>query len=152
MYYADDGQYVAFGPSGDSKRTRMIGADVAVGWLDRASGKGFVHDHYMTSKSACTAGKGVCQDTQSSRGTNNIRLLNAALVNDYVMLTYQRPLKAQDEQDKSIITNGTQAVIWAVGPLSSDNEPTYHKLRNKGWSLQHYNVFLLLNFFFLFYR
>lgn len=128
----DDGQYVAFGPSGDSKRTRMIGADVAVGWLDRESGKGFVHDHYMTSKSACTAGKGVCQDTQSARGTNNIRLLNAALVNDYVMLTYQRPLKAQDEQDKSIITNGTQAVIWAVGPLSSDNEPTYHKLRNKG--------------------
>lgn len=110
----------------------MIGADVAVGWLDRESGKGFVHDHYMTSKSACTAGKGVCQDTQSARGTNNIRLLNAALVNDYVMLTYQRPLKAQDEQDKSIITNGTQAVIWAVGPLSSDNEPTYHKLRNKG--------------------
>lgn len=110
----------------------MIGSDVAVGWLDRSSGKGFVHDHFITSKGPCSAGKGVCQDTVSAQGSNNIRLLNAALVNDYVMLTYQRPLKAQDSQDKSIITNGTQAVIWAVGPLGSNNEPTYHKLRNKG--------------------
>lgn len=110
----------------------MIGADVAIGWLDRSTGKGYVHDHYMTSKSACQAGKGVCQDTQAARGANNIRLLNAALVNDYVMLTYQRPLKAQDENDKSIITNGTQAVIWAVGSLDSNKQPTYHKLRNKG--------------------
>lgn len=125
---------MAFGPSGDPKRTRMIGADVAVGWLDRDSGKGFVHDHYITSKGPCSGGKGVCQDTVSARGANNIRLLNAALVNDYVMLTYQRPLKAQDDQDKSIITNGTQAVIWSVGALGPDNEPTYHKLRNKGSS------------------
>lgn len=131
-FTTDDGQYVAFGPSGDPKRTRMIGADVAIGWLDRSTGKGYVHDHYMTSKSPCQAGRGVCQDTQSARGANNIRLLNAALVNDYVMLTYQRPLKAQDENDKSIITNATQAVIWAVGSLDSNNQPTYHKLRNKG--------------------
>lgn len=123
---------MAFGPSGDNKKTRMVGADVAVGWLDRATGKGFVLDHYMTGKGQCTGGKGVCQDTLATRGVNNIRLLNAALVNDYVMLTYQRPLKAQDEQDKAIITNGTQAVIWAVGSLNANNEPTYHKLRNKG--------------------
>ena len=113
----------------------MIGADVAVGWHDRSSGKGFVHDHFMTSKSQCSGGKGVCQDTLSARGANNVRLLNAALVNDYVMLTYQRPLKAQDDQDKMIVTNGTQAVVWAVGTLNADNEPTYHKLRNKGISI-----------------
>ena len=110
----------------------MIGADAAVGWLDRATGKGFVHDHFIMGKGQCSGGKGVCQDTLSTRGVNNIRLLNAALVNDYVMLTYQRPLKAQDDQDKTIITNGTQAVIWAVGSLNANNEPTYHKLRNKG--------------------
>ena len=66
------------------------------------------------------------------RGVDNIRLLNAALVNDYVMLTYQRPLKSTENLDKSIITNGSQAVVWAVGPLSSNGEPSYHKLRNKG--------------------
>lgn len=66
-------------------------------------------------------------------GINNIRLLNAALVNDYVMLTYQRPLKASDELlDVSIVTNATQAVIWAVGNLDARGQPTYHKLRNKG--------------------
>ena len=48
------------------------------------------------------------------------------------MLTYQRPLKAQDDYDRTIITNGTQSVIWAVGPMGPTGEPTYHKLRNKG--------------------
>ena len=64
MARLDDGQYVAFGPSGDPKRTRMIGSDVAVGWLDRSTGKGFVHDYHITAKNQCNNGKGVCRDVQ----------------------------------------------------------------------------------------
>lgn len=41
----------------------MVGADVAVSWLDHSSGKGYVHDYYITSKSHCSAAKGVCPDT-----------------------------------------------------------------------------------------
>ena len=48
------------------------------------------------------------------------------------MLTYQRPLVAQDDQDRTILTNETQAIIWAVGNLNEKNEPTYHTLRNRG--------------------
>ena len=70
--------------------------------------------------------------TSFQSGNNNIRLLNAALVNDYVMLTYQRPLIAQDDQDRTILTNETQAIVWAVGNLNEKNEPTYHTLRNRG--------------------
>lgn len=47
-------------------------------------------------------------------GSNNVRLLSAALVNGFTMLTFQRPLKAHDELDKSILTNGSQPVIWFV--------------------------------------
>ena len=64
----DDGQYVAFGPSGDAKKSRMIGADVAVGWLDRSTGKGFVLDHFINSKNTCSGTTGVCQDTSSTVG------------------------------------------------------------------------------------
>lgn len=63
--------------------------------------------------------------------TSSVRLLNAAMVNGYSIVTYQRPLKAQDELDIDIRTNGSQPVIWAIGPLNSKNEVSYHTLTNK---------------------
>ena len=61
-----------------------------------------------------------------------MRLLNAAMVNGYSIVTYQRPMKAQDEFDRDILPNGTQPVIWGIGPLNSRNEVSYHSLTNKG--------------------
>jgi hypothetical protein len=53
------------------------------------------------------------------------------MVNGYSIVTFQRPLKAQDELDIDIVTNGTQPVIWAIGPLNSRNEVSYHRIANK---------------------
>lgn len=61
-----------------------------------------------------------------------MRLLNAALVNGYSIVTYQRPLAARDHLDKAVLTNGTQPVIWAVGPLNQRGEVSYHSLANRG--------------------
>lgn len=58
--------------------------------------------------------------------TNSVRLLNAAMVNGYSIVTYQRPLKASDELDRAIITNGSQPVLWAIGPLNDRNEVSFH--------------------------
>lgn len=55
-----------------------------------------------------------------------MRLLNAAMVNGYSIVTYQRPLKANDELDRQIKTNGSQAIIWGVGPLNERNEVSFH--------------------------
>lgn len=63
--------------------------------------------------------------------TESIRLLNAALVNGYSIVTYQRPLRAHDELDLPIFTNGSQAVIWAIGPLNSLQEVSYHSIKSK---------------------
>ena len=46
---AEPGSYLAFGPSGSDARTSMIGADVVVGWIDRASNEGMVEDYHLTS-------------------------------------------------------------------------------------------------------
>ncbi|PSN40314.1 hypothetical protein C0J52_23635 [Blattella germanica] len=54
------------------------------------------------------------------------------MVNGYSIVTYQRPVKAQDELDRTIYTNGTQPIIWAIGPLNSRNEVSYHSITNKG--------------------
>jgi hypothetical protein len=66
-----------------------------------------------------------------------VRLLNAAMVNGYSIVTYQRSLKAQDELDIDIVTNATQPVIWAIGPLNSRNEASYHSLVNKSALINH---------------
>jgi len=55
-----------------------------------------------------------------------VRLLNAAMVNGYSIVTYQRPLKASDELDLPILTNGSQAIIWAIGPLNDRQEVSFH--------------------------
>lgn len=65
-------------------------------------------------------------------GAGSVRLLNAALVNGYSIVTFQRSLRAQDEFDKNVLTNGSQPIIWAVGPLNSRKEVSYHSLTNRG--------------------
>ena len=47
------------------------------------------------------------------------RLLNSAVINDFTMLTFRQPLLAGDRFDKPILTNTSQPVIWAIGPVNS---------------------------------
>lgn len=63
--------------------------------------------------------------------TNSIRVLNAATVNGYSIVTYQRPLRSTDEFDLPIISNASQAIAWAIGPLNQRNEVSYHSLYSK---------------------
>ena len=37
----------------------------------------------------------------------------------FTMLTYRQPLLAKDRFDTPILTNGSQPVIWAMGPVNS---------------------------------
>lgn len=53
-------------------------------------------------------------------------MLNAAIVNDYSIVTYQRPLKSADKYDQNILVNGSQAIVWAIGPLNQRFEVSYH--------------------------
>ncbi|KAK3854277.1 hypothetical protein Pcinc_039232 [Petrolisthes cinctipes] len=130
-----DGEYMAFGLSGSPTRSVMTGGDVTVGWLERATGRGVAQDYFLGAKSQCQGGRGSCPDEQVTGGKNNVRLLNAALINDFTMLTYQRPLHSSLDHhntDQPILTNSTQAVIWAVGPVNSQGHTSYHTLRLRG--------------------
>ena len=64
--------------------------------------------------------------------TNSIRVLNAAMVNGYSIVTFQRPLKATDKFDLPIVSNRSQAIVWAIGPLNQRLEVSYHSLYTKG--------------------
>lgn len=117
---------MSFGVSGDEVKSDMIGGDVVVAWVNRLTGKGYAQDYFLESKAQCSGNRGSCPDTRLKDNTNSIRLLNAAIVNDYSIVTYQRPLKAADAYDKSIFVNQTQAILWAIGPLNQRFEVSYH--------------------------
>lgn len=54
------------------------------------------------------------------------------MVNGYSIVTYQRPLKSSDKLDLPIYINGSQAIVWAIGPLNQRSEVSYHSQFTKG--------------------
>ncbi|KAJ8942165.1 hypothetical protein NQ318_002555 [Aromia moschata] len=125
-FFSDEGEYMSFGLSGDQSKSVMIGGDVAVVWVERDSLKGYAEDYYLADKSQCSGRTGSCPDNRLEENTNSVRLLNAAMVNGYSIVTYQRPLRASDRYDLPIHTNQSQAIIWAIGPLNQRNEVSFH--------------------------
>ncbi|KAG4075641.1 hypothetical protein HA402_003466 [Bradysia odoriphaga] len=128
----ENNEYMSFGISKSKDHTVMIGADVAVVWVDRDTGKGYAHDYYLDDKSQCSGTRGSCPDIRLGDNTNSIRLLNAAMVNGYSIVTYQRPLKASDRFDLPIPINGSQAIVWGIGPLNQRTEVSFHTKYTKG--------------------
>jgi hypothetical protein len=94
--------------------------------VDKQTLQGYAVDYFLDAKSQCSGGRGSCPDTRLQENTNSVRLLNAAMVNGYSIVTYQRPLKASDELDRPITTNGSQPILWAIGPLNDRNEVSFH--------------------------
>ena len=76
-------------------------------------------DYYLDAKSQCAGGRGSCPDKNIPRGKNDVKLLNSAVINDFTMLTFRQPLKASEKYDIEILTNQTQPIIWAIGPVNS---------------------------------
>lgn len=60
----DDGEYMSFGLSPDKSKTFMVGADVAVAWIDKNTGKGYAEDYFLDAKAQCSGNRGSCPDTR----------------------------------------------------------------------------------------
>lgn len=54
------------------------------------------------------------------------------MVNGYSIVTFQRPLKATDKFDLPISLNGSQAIVWAIGPLNQRQEVSFHSQYTNG--------------------
>lgn len=122
---------MSFGISPNKTISQMIGGDAAVAWVDPDTGNGFAQDYYLDAKSQCSGGRGACPDVKVVPNTNSIRLLNAAMVNGYSIVTYQRSLAATDSLDLPISITEAESVIWAIGPLNDYREVSFHTYYNK---------------------
>ncbi|XP_043652121.1 protein Skeletor, isoforms D/E isoform X1 [Drosophila teissieri] len=123
--------YMSFGISPNKNISQMIGADAVVAWVDPQTGNGFATDYFLEGKAQCSGGRGACPDTKISEKTNSIRLLNAAMVNGYSIVTYQRSLAATDRLDLPISMKEAESVVWAIGPLNDYQEVSFHTFYNK---------------------
>lgn len=54
------------------------------------------------------------------------------MVNGYSIVTFQRPLKSSDQFDLPIRINGSQAIVWGIGPLNQRTEVSFHSKYTKG--------------------
>ena len=68
---------MAFGLSGLTTSTFMVGADATVAWVDNREGTPNAVDYFLTSRVQCRAGEGACPDTMVTRNgqrcTNDVR-------------------------------------------------------------------------------
>ncbi|PRD32306.1 UNVERIFIED_CONTAM: Skeletor [Trichonephila clavipes] len=122
---ADDNEYISFGRSGNDNRAIMIGADVAVAYLDSDTKQARLVDYYLSAKSQCSQGSGACPDTKL-RGEDNTELLSWEKSDGIFTVTYKRPLGSGDSQDLSIPVSIPVSVVAAIGPLNSQKEVAFH--------------------------
>ncbi|XP_022663529.1 protein Skeletor, isoforms B/C-like isoform X2 [Varroa jacobsoni] len=127
----DVGEYMAFGLSMDDTKTRMVGSDAVVTWIDH-QGRGHAVDYYLGSKEQCVGKRGACPDIKQRGARDSVTVLNTAFVNGYHMITYKRPQVAYEKYDQHVYSDGPQAIVWALGPINGKGEVSYHKLRTKG--------------------
>lgn len=127
--------YIGFGISGSDNSSQMIGADVAISYLE--AHLGFTFDYNITDRHPCVGlpnerPRGVCPDTRVG-GVENYQIHTYTRENGLTKLTFRRNLiNTGDEGDKVYKTSGPTYIVWAVGRLNKFKEPRYHHLYSKG--------------------
>lgn len=124
--------YMAFGISGSSEQSQMMGADLAVVYID--SWQGIAKDYSVSEKAPCTRTvdrqKGVCPDLLVG-GLDDLQFIMHERKDNLTIITYRRSLISPDPGDKNYTETDTY-IVWAVGHLSNKKEPLFHYLYPKG--------------------
>jgi len=128
-----ENDYISFGQSGSPDKLQMLGADIAVAYIDGY--RGFAYDYNITANSPCVKVlgqyKGVCKD--GLVGGNDDNQLHTAVRMDGVnVITFRRSLISSDPGDKTYSAEGITQLIWAIGKLDSNKEPVFHDLYPRG--------------------
>ncbi|XP_018573069.1 protein Skeletor, isoforms B/C [Anoplophora glabripennis] len=128
----DEDEYLSFGISGSQERSQMVGADVAVAYIDGY--RGFATDYNITALTPCVKVlgqyKGVCKD-EVVGGQDSNQMNTAVRENGVNIITYRRQLISPDPGDKEFPASGFLYVVWGIGKLDENMEPAFHDLYSK---------------------
>ncbi|XP_063541866.1 protein Skeletor, isoforms B/C [Cydia strobilella] len=126
-----DNEYMAFGISGSSTRSQMEGADVAVASFEPKYQRGRATDYNITALAPCVQvlgqWRGVCRDERLGAQDSN-QVLTASRIDGVTVVTYRRTLQPSEPIDREWVTDKPMSVVWAVGALDAEEEPTFHRL------------------------
>ncbi|KAK9501220.1 hypothetical protein O3M35_011975 [Rhynocoris fuscipes] len=125
----EEDDYIAFGQSGSPDKLQMLGSDVTIAYVDGY--RGFAVDYNITANSPCVKVlgqyKGVCKDTLVG-GQDDNQMHTSSRENGINIITYRRSLKSSDPGDKEYSTEEMSQLVWAMGKLDSNKEPSFHSL------------------------
>lgn len=129
-----DGEYMAFGISGASNATQMIGADAAVCYIDGHYANAV--DYNITDRHLCTnvlgRYKGVCPDIKVG-SKESYQILTFSRTDGITSIIFRRNLENYDDDgDQVYKADGDTYLVWAIGKISSVKEPTFHHTYPKG--------------------
>ncbi|XP_037295843.1 protein Skeletor, isoforms B/C [Manduca sexta] len=124
-------EYMAFGISGSNTNSSMLGADVAVARFSGAEQRGFATDYNITALAPCVQvlGQwlGVCRD-DALGGVDSNQVFTARRERGVTVVSYRRTLQPAEPMDREWKAEGATYVVWAIGRLDADNEPSFHRL------------------------
>ena len=90
----EEDDYMAFGISGSDTKSQMLGADIAVTYID--GHLGYATDYRVDAMSSCVqvlgVNKGVCKDTEVEGGQDNFQLHTAVREDGINKITFRRSL------------------------------------------------------------
>lgn len=151
--------YMAFGISGSDTKSQMLGADVAVTYID--GHLGYAIDYHIDALCPCVRvldqNKGVCRDDVVG-GQDNFQLHTFMREDGINKITFRRSLISckfrlfnytskysyliifvADEKDKEFHLDRPIFIIWAVGKLDTNKEPAFHEFYPKKDHAIHFN-------------
>lgn len=136
-----DDEYMSFGLSGSETSSQMLGADVVVAYIDGA--RGYATDYNITSLAPCVQvlgqNKGVCRDDVVG-GIDSFQIHTHSRENGINAITFRRILISGDSGDKEFRLDREMYVVWAMGRLDSNKEPTFHDIYPKSDIIIHFNT------------
>ncbi|XP_030381762.1 protein Skeletor, isoforms B/C [Scaptodrosophila lebanonensis] len=134
-------EYMSFGLSGSDSSSQMIGADVVVAYIDDI--RGYTVDYNITALSPCVQvlgrNKGVCRDIIVG-GLDSFQLNTYSRKDGINTISCRRIIKSSDDGDKEILMDRGNYVVWAIGQLDSNNEPTFHTFYPKSDIVINFNT------------
>lgn len=123
--------YMAFGVKDLLEPGAPAQGDVVVGWINTQTGKGGLDDYFLSGAHTCSDGAESCPDTTKQGGQKNVEMLNSVSRDNYTMLTFRRPLAAEDLYDTTIRTTQPQEVFWSVGYKKAEMRMKHKPMKNK---------------------
>lgn len=130
----EEDEYIAFGISGAANSSKMVGADVAVCYIDGHYANAV--DYNISDRFPCSnvlgRYRGVCPDLKVE-GKESYQILTFTRKDGLTSFVYRRTLlNPDDDGDQIFNPDGDTYLVWAIGKYNEHKEPSFHHMFPRG--------------------